>query len=769
VRRFLTLFILSTLSYTAVPSRAQERRSTDRARTLERIHDTERQGELSARQWLLEHRLPRRIVQSDGSVIELASVIGDHPIYYVPVNAQSAALMGTVHLQPNGRTGLGLTGAGHRAGVWDSGHARSDHVELAGRVDFGDESETSDHATHVAGTLAAAGIDPQARGMAYEAGITSYTWTSDATEMANEAGSGLLLSNHSYGVLAGWHYGDVEAEGDRWYWMGDPAISTSEDYMFGRYDVTAVQFDRVTYSHPGYLPVVAAGNDRLDAGPRSGSYRALDANGQYQTYRIEDRPIPADGGTSGYDTIAGAGVGKNVLTIGSAGPSDVFGHLRTSAFSSFGPTDDGRIKPDLTGAGENVYSLSSSRPDAYGRSTGTSMATAAVTGSLLLLQQLHYEIYGRGMRAATLKGLALHTARDQDVPGPDYRTGWGVLDAERAALHISAGVENSASMIEAELADGDQFVQDLNVSAPGDVLLTLSWTDPAGVRPPRSGAASLDDDTPQLRNDLDLRLIDRSSGTTYTPYVLDPSDPSRSARPGDNVVDPVEQIYVPEADTGSYAVVVTHKNRLYGEPVQPFSLIVSGAGGDELPVAIGHLQAETTSVGVLVSWRTLFEHRAGTFVVERRSGAAGQTVGEEFMPVAELPVDGTSGRAYAMTDTLSVAGVYRYRITFRDGTDTFQAGSVEVNISAPDSYAILSSYPNPFDEATTLVIDLPRTQHVTLEVFDMMGRRVASGHDGELQAGRHRLTIRGDRWASGVYVARVRTPNGSVSHRIIKQ
>ena len=54
----------------------------------------------------------------------------------------------------------------------------------------------------------------------------------------------------------------VYPAGDQWYWLGDPAVSTVEDYMFGRYDVSAVQFDRVAHSYPYFLPVVAAGNDR---------------------------------------------------------------------------------------------------------------------------------------------------------------------------------------------------------------------------------------------------------------------------------------------------------------------------------------------------------------------------------------------------------------------------------------------------------------------------------------------------------------------------
>ncbi len=766
MRTLLILVILSSLVYTAVPAEAQDRRTQERLRTLDAVRNTEREGDMSAREWAMRHRVPRRILQPDGALIELAAVHDGRPFYLVPLNARAAALTGTVEVQPGGRTGLGMTGRGLSIGIWDSGHVLSDHGELTGRVDFGDETDVSDHATHVAGTLAARGLDERARGMAYEAQLISYSWTNDATEMSNEAAAGLLLSNHSYGILAGWHYADLEDDGEQWYWLGDPGVSSEEDYMFGRYDVTAVQFDRVAHSHPHFLPVVAAGNDRADRGPRAGSYRAFNAQGDYQTYSIETRSIPSDGGSNGFDTIAGSGVAKNVLTVGSVGSSR--SDLRTSSFSSFGPTDDGRVKPDLAGVGEGVYSLSSGGRRSYGVSSGTSMATATVTGSLLLLQQYYRDLFGASMRASTLKGLALHTAIDLGLPGPDYRTGWGLLDAEAAALQVQAAVDNSAAVIESELVEGRQFARDLVVDTFGEVRVTLSWTDPPGVRLPRSGPSSLDDATPHLRNDLDVRLIHHNTGNEYRPYVLDASDPNQPAVQGDNRVDPVEQVYVAAADTGAYTVVVTHKGILYGTPRQPFSLIVSGARGERAPVAISHLQAAASLDGVSLTWKTLFERRPGRFVVERGPGAAGKSAEDGFTRVGELAIDGSTPRKYSFDDDMTVAGVYAYRIWYEDGETTFLAGSAKVNLPAPETYAVLSSYPNPFADQATIVLDLPKTQHVTLEIYDAIGRRVAAAHDGELPAGRHEIAVRGDSWAPGAYFARVATPNGTVVHRLVK-
>ena len=104
-----------------------------------------------------------------------------------------------------------------------------------------------------------------------------------------------------------------------------------------------------------------------------------------------------------------------------------------SSSSSEGPTDDLRIKPDITGNGTGLYSTYESADDIYNTISGTSMASPNITGSLLLLQQYYNEMFGSFMRASTLKGLALHTADDIGVKGPDAVTGWGLMNAKKVA------------------------------------------------------------------------------------------------------------------------------------------------------------------------------------------------------------------------------------------------------------------------------------------------------------------------------------------------
>ena len=101
--------------------------------------------------------------------------------------------------------------------------------------------------------------------------------------------------------------------------------------------------------------------------------------------------------------------------------------------SSEGPADDLRIKPDIMGNGTGLYSTYESADAVYSTISGTSMASPNVAGTLLLLQQHYKNVTNNFMKAATLKGLACHTADDAGNIGPDPVFGWGLLNAKKAA------------------------------------------------------------------------------------------------------------------------------------------------------------------------------------------------------------------------------------------------------------------------------------------------------------------------------------------------
>ncbi|HTO34645.1 MAG TPA: S8 family peptidase, partial [Flavobacterium sp.] len=238
--------------------------------------------------------------------------------------------------------------------------------------------------------------------------------------------------------------------------------------------------------------------------------------------------------------------------------------------SSQGPSDDGRIKPDIAGDGTNVFSTYDDNNNSYGTASGTSMASPNLTGSLLLLQEYYHQLHDVYMRAATIKGLVCHTAFDAGAVGPDPRFGYGLLDAKQSAETIAAAslAVPLAVVDELVLNQGDVYSFEVFVDNPKKLKATISWTDVPGANKNNQ----LNSQTPVLVNDLDLRIT-KNEEVNY-PWKLQLSDISAPAIKGDNIVDNVEKVEVDNA-SGTYTIQVSHKGNLVNGP-QAYSLIVTG-------------------------------------------------------------------------------------------------------------------------------------------------------------------------------------------------
>jgi hypothetical protein len=520
-------------------------------------------------------------IKPDGGIVTLQGVDAlGAPVYLQTTsNIIAAATTRTNTVQTGGVLGLNLTGAtaalAGKLAIWDGGLIYTSHQEFAGKtITSKDAAATiSDHSTHVAGTMIAKGVYNAAKGMSFGATtLQSYDYNNDATEMA-AAASNLLLSNHSYGYITGWSYDSSTA---RWTWYG--LAGDNEDYRFGFYDTNTQNYDKIAFNAPQYLIVQAAGNNRGETGPAIGAtYYGYNSRTDFTIVNKGSRPSTISS-NDGYDIISTTATAKNILTVGAVnplpnGPSQA-SDVQIAYFSSWGPTDDGRVKPDICGDGVNVLSTGITAPDAYLQLSGTSMATPNVSGSLYLLQEYYSQKNsGNFMLSSTLKGLVCHTAFDAGNPGPDYIYGWGLLDMQKAAQAITDnGVKSIVS--EKVLTQGQTQTYTVVASGNGPLRATISWTDPAGT-PTASG--TINSRTPKLVNDLDVRIGDGS--TTFQPWVLSPDVPAANATTGDNIRDNVEQVYIANAVPGkTYTITVTHKGTLTNAS-QAFSLIVTGIGG----------------------------------------------------------------------------------------------------------------------------------------------------------------------------------------------
>ncbi|MDW8209768.1 MAG: S8 family serine peptidase [Cytophagales bacterium] len=536
--------------------------------------------------------IPEIIHYPDGTIAALNGLDDNgYPEYLITYNnTRAAATTNTTALWQGGSLGLNLKGDSefiiNRLGIWEAGgNVLATHEELVGRITFGDEDRSpSAHATHVAGTMIAAGINPIARGMAFGAKLRSYSSTNDIAEMTTASAAGMIISNHSYGTISGWNNNTSRSgtpDNPRWEWHGDPTVSGVEDWKFGFYDTRARDIDRLVFNAPYYLPVFAAGNSRTQTGPAVGQpYWQRDPAAQGGFRLIEARPDSISSNNS-WNTIPTAGNAKNILTIGAVNPIPN-GYTRPadvvmSAFSSWGPTDDGRIKPDLVGNGVAVVSATNTANNAYASMQGTSMATPNISGTLFLLQELYgQQNRGNFMLAATLKALAIHTANEAgEHPGPDYRFGWGLLNAEEAGRAI-LNRDGTYAIREERLEQGQTFTLQVIASGNGPLKATIAWTDPEGTSLPVI-RANLNNRSPRLVNDLDLRILEGS--IVHQPWILDPDRPEAPAARGDNFRDNVEQVVIDNPVPGkTYTIRVSHKGTLRGN-AQNFSLILSGVGG----------------------------------------------------------------------------------------------------------------------------------------------------------------------------------------------
>lgn len=113
---------------------------------------------------------------------------------------------------------------------------------------------------------------------------------------------------------------------------------------------------------------------------------------------------------------------------------------------------------------------------------------------------------------------------------------------------------------------------------------------------------------------------------------------------------------------------------------------------------------------------------------------------------------------------------------------TVAAGGVDagvvrlaMNVSAEDpspdviprAWDLAQNYPNPFSGRTTIAVDVPRSAHVNLVVFDMTGRAIRSLADGVFEAGQHRFTFNASGLSAGIYLYRIRAGDHSDTRRMV--
>lgn len=545
---------LSAVAFMAVPSMAQtvqQKAKITKNYDIKKIADLgEQQAILYKRQraaaidYAKKHDIPMIVEKENGERSYLDRMDERGTLIYIKTfDKNSQITEGADRVHPGGGMDLQLQGEGMVAGVWDGGKVQEEHVLLEGQVEQMDNANTlDDHMTHVTGIIVGKTLDSGqgklAEGIAPLGSTINYDWYNDTSELYSEAQDGLLVSNHSYGA-------DISL-------LPQDNI---RDYL-GAYNTESGVVDNLTHLSPYLSVVTSAGNDRYG-----------------------DNPIPEDGG---YNILTGGmSTSKNTIVVAAidkvedyTGPNSV----TMSMFSSWGPTKDFRVKPDISAHGVGVFSSVATTSTGAPSTTrfkglnGTSMAGPNVAGGILLLQELSSDLTGNFLTSAEVRAIIFQTARQaSETLGPDPRYGWGVLAVDKAAELMIDRWNQGDAYYALETLDEETTEYERTVTADGDELkVTIAWTDP-------KGSALQDDDDPVLVNDLDLRVTD-SEGNTFYPWRLDPSDPAAPAlNDGDNALDNVEQVLIEDAVEGEeYTISVTYKDELK-KGAQDFAIALTGS------------------------------------------------------------------------------------------------------------------------------------------------------------------------------------------------
>lgn len=194
--------------------------------------------------------------------------------------------------------------------------------------------------------------------------------------------------------------------------------------------------------------------------------------------------------------------------------------------------------------------------------------------------------------------------------------------------------------------------------------------------------------------------------------------------------------------------------------------IGDAGGGNQLPVELSDFQATLHKDGVLLKWTTATELNNSGFFVERRQKSANPAT----TPSSWVSLDFVRGKGTTTTQNSytfidkSASSAVAYRLKQVDFDGKFEYSPI-INIDAglPKKYDLWQNYPNPFNPTTIIRYQLPTASRVKVELYDVLGKKVAELFEGQQEAGafEYQLDAAKLRLSSGVYFYRLQAGGGT--------
>lgn len=527
----------------------------------------------SAVEWIEESRRPELLSYSPGDYIDaLEAESGDY-------KDLSGFESGVKVLNPAVPYELGLRGHGQIVAVADTG------------LDVGSTDSTLS-------------LDFQKRIFkGYALGFWRDSWSDEMGHGTHVSGSILGTGEYSSGALAGVaHEADLIMQsvhgalgvdippdlGDLFspvYNDGARIHSDSWGHPAFGYEQTARTLDKYVWDHPDFLVIAAAGNSGVDSDKNgiidSMSLLSPATAKNCVTVGASENYVLKGGVQKPWGKFKEADQKWGAEPIASDMPSDNPNGL--AAFSSRGPTPDGRLKPDVVAPGTNVLSARSHVPDSeklwgiynehYLWSGGTSMSTPLVSGSAALVRQFYVEKQGLPfVSAALLKATLINGADDlypgqfgfgavEEIPSqrPNIHEGWGRVNLEKTLIYKNRALQFFDETV--GVSTGKEKIYQVTVTDSSEPLkITLAYTDYPGSTSALKA----------LVNDLDLIVTEGQPPDRPIPYF--PNGLNSADR-----LNNVEGVDILTPAVGTYTITVRgHQVPNGRNGAQPYALVITG-------------------------------------------------------------------------------------------------------------------------------------------------------------------------------------------------
>jgi len=583
-------------------------------------------------------------------------------------------------------------------------------------------------------------------------------------------------------------YYDGMAKDARFYFTD---ISDASGNLVGGTDITPL-WDTVYLGRglPDSLRPIKQHSGSWGWGNFTGNYLLQDASTDAYCWVHKDfMNILAAGnyGQYGTRTISNPALAKDVLTIGATGRGTQAESL--ADFSSRGPSQDGRIKPNVDAPGIDINSMLNTGTNDYTTMSGTSMATPAANGTVGLMRcYLQEGYYPTGspvpanrityISSALLRSMAIASADPNinSITIPSTDAGWGRIDAE-SVLYFTGDTRKLIIIDDTfGIATGEYETRQFHVATAMPLRICLAWTDTAAA--PNAN--------PTLVNDLDLTVTSHG-GIVYkgNKYTSGQSTPNPTGR---DSVNTEECVRVNAPDTGVWTIRVSAHNVKTARN-QSFAWTITG---DVAAAAWTHdvgataiiAPTDTVDTGAVVTPKAVVSN----FGTSQETFLTRLTIGTSYTDTM------TKTLAAGISETLAFknwvanpAGTYAVKCstglaTDQDPSNDVAATSVVVSSSfgieeghgVPAMFGLDRVVPNPTIGRTSIRYGLPKSATVDLSVYTTAGtlvRRIVAGNQnpGWYDAAWDGNDLHGRKASAGVYLLRFKAGTFMTTRKLVVQ